>query len=473
MSSANSERITEGSLLKALVSLSFPLFLQNLIQVGQLLIDLFWLGRYSADAVAALGLLYPLMGLLFTFVTAVPFIGTQVLVSQRVGADDDEGANRATASGVTLAVVFGLTAAVVVPLSADSMVTLITAIQPQETAAATVGQLAATYFTIIALGIVVSSTGDVLEASFVARGDSRAALYLSVVTVGANVVFDPLLIFGYGPFPPLGMSGAALATVSGYVAALILALAFNAVGRSGGVVSTDGFRLDFDEYRELVEIGYPKASESLARRSARLFVVSLMFAVGGTVGLGAYIIGSRVSSVASIPAKGFQSATQSIVGQNLGSNQPGRANRTTWLGVGLSMSVLGVFALIQWTVPGMLVNSLAPEAEGELFALAVKFLRITALGYPALGAVYIFQGGFNGARRTKVSFVSSLMQYWLVQVPVALAAKLWLDAGIELIFWGITGSNVIAAVGLGAYYLFLSNRGFHEDAVEAASSTSD
>lgn len=468
----DAERITEGSLLRALVALALPLFLQNLIQVAQLLIDLFWLGRYSEPAVAALGLIYPLTGLLFALIISVPFIGTQVLVSQRFGGDDDAGAKRATATGILLGVVLSLVTALVAWVGAEPFVDLITMSQPGAVAE-NVSGLAATYFTVLALGGVFASTGDVMEASFVARGDSRTALYMSVVTIGVNAVLDPILIFGVGPLPSLGMAGAAFATVAGYVASLGLAVAFNAVGRAGGVVSTVSFGYHREELREIIDIGYPKAAQSFARRTARLFVVSLVFAVGGSVGLAAYIIGSRVSSVASIPATGLQSAVQSVVGQNLGSDQPDRANRATWLGVGLAGVLLGGVAAVQWTIPGVLVDVLAPTAEGELYALAVEFLRILALGYPALGVVYLFQGGFNGARHTRVSFVSSLLQYWAVQVPIAVAVALWLDAGVTAIFWGMTASNVVAAVGLGVYYVLVSNRGLHADAVNVEATAGD
>lgn len=472
MDESNAKRITEGSLPKALFYLTVPLLLQNLIQVLQLLIDLFWLGRHSEAAVAALGLIYPLSGLLFAVTIAIPFIGTQVLVSQRIGSDDAAGARRATAVGLVLALGLSLLGAVVVATTARPLVDLITMTQPSSVASEVAG-LAATYFTIIAFGVVFASTSDVIEASYVARGDSRAALYMSVATIATNAILDPILIFGHGPVPSLGMAGAAIATVTGNVAGLVLALGFNAAGRSGGVISTDAFGTHWEDLREIVHIGYPKASQSLARRTARLFVISLVFAAGGTVGLAAYIIGSRVSAFASIPAYGLQSATQSVVGQNLGADSPDRANRATWIAVGFAAALLGVIGAVQWLIPGTLVTLLAPTADGRLFDLAVTFLKILALGYPALGVVYVLQGGFNGARRTKVSFVSSLLQYWTVQVPVAVAVALWFHASVTAIFWAITGSNVVTALGLAIYYVVVTNRGLHAEAASVQSAPGD
>jgi putative MATE family efflux protein len=472
MAGPTENEITEGSLLKALVSLASPLLLQNFIQVAQLLIDLFWLGRFHAAAVAALGLVYPLTGLLFSVTTAIPFIGTQVLVSQRVGSDDQQGARRATFTGLTAAVGLSVTFGLFVAVVAGPAVNAVTSVQPQASSAEVV-QLAAMYVTVLALGVVFASTGDVMEASFVARGDSRVALYLSVVTVIANAILDPFLIFGYGPVPRLGVKGAALATVGGYLSSLAMAIAFAASGRAGGVVSRTAAAFERSDFRELFDIGYPKAAQSIARRTGRMAVVSIVFATGGAVGLSAYIVGTRVSSVASIPAFGFQQATQSIVGQNLGADQPERANDATWLSVAVTAGILGVIAVIQWSGAGFITTVVAPELQGAGYSLAVQFLRILALSYPALGAVYVLQGGFNGARRTRVSFVTSLAQYWGVQLVVSLVAGVWLGVGVIAVFWSITASNVVAAIGLGLYYWHASGNGMNKRAAKQATDDTD
>jgi putative MATE family efflux protein len=296
---------------------------------------------------------------------------------------------------------------------------------------------------------------------------------MNLLAVGANLALDPLLIFGIGPFPALGIEGAALATVLGSAFGLVLAAGFVLRGRNDGMVSRAAARIDTEEIRELLDVGLPTAGQQVASQSVRIVVVAVVFAAGGAAGLAAYIVGARVATVAFVPAQGLQQATQSVVGQNLGAGNPGRANRTTWLGVSLAVGVLSVVGVLQWLVPGAIATLLVPELSGAAFSLSVTYLEILAYGYPAIGAVYLFQGGFNGARRTRVSFLASVVQYWAIRLPIALLGAFALGFGVNAVFWAVTLSNIAAALGLGWYYRYSARDGMFERATEVAASAAD
>ncbi|EMA31149.1 MATE family efflux transporter, partial [Halobiforma nitratireducens] len=125
---------------------------------------------------------------------------------------------------------------------------------------------------------------------------------------------------------------------------------------------------------------------------------------------------------------------------------------------------------IQWLVPETLSVLFVPDATPAEVEVAARYLEILAYGYWAIGATYLLQAGFNGARRTRTSLVATLLQYWIVRLPIAAGAAVALDLGIEGVFWAVTLSNVVAAIGLGAYYWYETSNGMNVRAVEVAAS---
>ncbi len=460
------EEITDGSLTKALVVLATPLLVQNLVQVLQQVVDIFWLGRLSGDAVAAVGLNFPITGLLATVAVGAS-VGTQVVVSQRAGGDDLEASRRGAVNGAVLGLVAGLVVGLVTALFARDVVGLFGASPNLE-------EMAAAYLAVYALSMPILATSDVLEASFVGWGDSRAALYINVVAVGLNVVLDPLLIFGWGPFPALGVAGAALATATGYAGGLALAVAMAVRGRDGFVVDRTVMEFRRDDVLEIVGVGWPNAGQFLVSQSVRVVMVAIVLVAGGDAGLAAYTIGARVASISFIPAIGLQQAAQSVVGQNLGAGKPTRARQATWTGVAIAGGALTVVGVVQWIVPEPLTHVFVPDVTATGLELTVEYLRILAYGYWAIGAMYLLQGGFNGARRTRTSLVASLLQYWVVRLPIAAAGVYVLEMGVSGVFWAVTLSNVAAAVGLGLYYWHETTNGMNARAAdEATAAASD
>ncbi|EMA43153.1 MATE family efflux transporter [Halococcus saccharolyticus] len=460
------EEITEGSLARALVTLAAPLLVQNLVLVVQQAVDLFWLGRLSSTAVAAVGLALPILALLFALTITAPFVGTQVLVSQRIGGEDVPAARRTAATGLGLALVLGVGGGAVLWASARPLTDLLTLAQGG--AGGEVTRLATVYLGVLALGLPFAAASDAVEGAFIGWGDSRAPLYISIATVAVNLGLDPVLIFGWGPAPALGVQGAAFATVAGYGAGLTLALGLALAGRNGGMYSRAAARFDRDELRELLDVGAPVAGQGAVRQVVRVLIVAIAFAAGGAAGLAAYTVGARIASIAFVPAIGLQQATQSVVGQNLGAELPERARRATYLGVAIAAVGLGVIGAIQWFVPTAIATTFAPELTDRALAFSVDYLRILAYGYPAIGVAYIFEAGFNGARRTRTSFVATVLQFWAVRLPIAAGAGVLLGVGIDAVFWAVTISNISAAIGLALYYRHEMSSGMLQCATERA-----
>ncbi len=466
--------ITEGRLSRALLVLAAPLVAQNLVQVANSAADVFWLGRLGDGAVGAVGLNQPIMALVMVPLMAA-MVGTQVLVSQRIGGENRSDARKAVFHGIALALVSGAVITLLVAPNAGPLVRLLGAgpdVAPQ----------AAAYLSAYMLLFPFTSVSDTVEMGFVGAGDSKTAMYLNFLAIGGNLVLDPLLIFGVWVFPELGVAGAALATVLGYTMSMVLGLYWLAGDHGSISLSLADVGFDLDEFREMVDIGLPSAGQRLASQSVRLVVVAIVTVVGGAAGLAAYTVGARIATIAFVPAQGLQQAGQSVVGQNLGADRPDRARRATWIGVGIAAVALAVIGVVQLLVPELLTQVFVPDISEQGQAYAVRYLEILAYGYWAIGATYMLLAGLNGARRTKTSLIVDLVKYWGIRLPIAVLAlpvglgvgafglsiAPGLGWGMDAIFWAVTGSNVAAALGLAVYFKYATSEGMMRRAADVA-----
>jgi putative MATE family efflux protein len=456
------EEITEGSIARGLALLATPILAQQLVLVGQQVIDVFWVGRLGEAPVAAIGLLAPVVGFLHLG-THVAYTGGQVVVSQRVGAEDREGANRATFQ--SLLVVVGLTLVVATVLVGLAWLFL-DEFAPSEP----VAEYAFAYLTVLAFGNVFPAMSDTFEAGFYGWGDSKTPLYINVGAILLNVALDPFLIFGWWVFPRLGIRGAALATVIAYAVGFFAALGIALSGRHDLTLGRSTVSFDPATTREVLDVGVPRAGQEAARQLARLLVVGFVSVVGGAAGLAAYTVGARVATLAFVPAAAVGAAATSFVGQNLGAENPDRATRATWTAVVAGGLVVGgVVGAVQFAVPEAIALTFVPDISDAGLELAVAYLQILALGYWALGAIKTVEAGFNGASRTSVSMVATILQYWGVRLPVAAGLALLTGLDAVGVFWAVTVSNVAAGVGLCAYFLYSTRDGMLERAAERAS----
>ena len=459
MLETTSEDITEGPLGRVLAALAAPIVAQHLVLIGQTIVDLFWVGRISENAVAAVGLVTPILAFFGIGARAVT-IGGQVLVSQRLGGDDREGARVAAAHALVAVVVVNFLLALVVVGAIEPIVGFFT-----ETEA--VAAYAVSYLSVLAFSKVVSGVSDTIEYVYQGAGDARTPFVLNVIAIAVNIVLDPFLIFGWWLFPELGVAGAALATMIGYAVAVVLGAVTLAGDRTQFSLTREAFQFDRETLRELARIGAPRGGQRGVRQLARVVVVWIVSTAGGAAALTAYTVGARIATVAFVPAASVGSAATTIVGQNLGADRTDRATRVTWLGVGAGVVIIGLVGVIQWLVPGVIVRLFVPEIGSAALEYSVAYLEILAVGYWALGAIHTVEAGFNGAGRTEISMYATSLQYWLVRIPVAAVLAFPLGLGAIGAFWAVTISNVVAAVGMTAYFRYSTASGMLERAADA------
>ncbi len=460
------DEVTSGSIPKSLVLLTLPLFAQNLLSIASEVVDTFWVGRLGDAAVASVGVTFPLLTILFALSFIAPRTGVQVLVSQRHGSENDDAARRAAFHGIVAAAALG---AVVGVLVAPFSELLLTPLTPNENVRA----MAATYLTIQALGLPILAVTAVIDAAYIGWGDTRAAAGLTLVAVAVNLTLDPILILGLGPAPQLEVAGAAIATVLGNLVAAVVGVAM--VLGLWDTFTLDREAVEFDrlEFQVLLGIGLPISGRQVGRDVVRLFMYGIVSAVGGAAGLAAYVIGARIATIAFVPTLGLQEATQTMIGQNLGASQPDRADRTTWVAGAFAGVGLVAIGAAQLAAPGALTTLFVPDAGPETLELSILYLQILAFGYWGIGLMNVFIAAFNGSRHTSVTMVADYLKYWAVRLPVAAVGAYVLDFGVAAAFWGVTISNVVGAIGLGAYYVYTRNNGMLERAAEVAAEPAD
>lgn len=471
------EEITEGSIPRVLAVLAAPLVLQNLVHVANAIVDTFWLGRLGEQEVAAVGLNFPVISIAAAGIVLVA-VGTQITLAQRVGSGEYTEAKHLAATAVALALTVGVIVSGAFFLGADQLMSLLAS-------DAEVAALAAVYLATLMLFYPLAFVSDTIENAFVGWGDAPAAMYINLGMVGTNIVLDPFLIFGIGPFPALGVQGAAVASGIGILVGLSIGIAFAMGFRDSFTLDRRRLRPKSVFIREIIDVGAPITGQRAASDVVRVMIIGLVAVTAGAAGVAAFTVGARVATLAVIPAIGLQQAAQAMIGQNLGADRPDRAFRTTTVGVLFAVVGLTAIGAVQWLFPGLIVDILVPDLTAHGRELSVLYLRILALSYWAIGVSYLLIAGFNAQRRTRTSFVADLIKYWGIRLPIAILAipttvsigllgrsiSPGLGIGIEAIFWAVTVSNVLAALGLLVYFSHSVRKGTFDRAARLASSS--
>ncbi len=435
--------MTSGAITPRLAQLAWPLVLGNLLQTFYTLADIFWVGRVSSDAVAAVSLMFPLSWMFVSTAMGIT-AATIALVSQHVGAGDDRRADRVVAQTMLLTLAVSAVLAALGYALRRELLALIGA----------EGQVfveSLAYIEIIFLSLPFIFLFFAFRASLQGAGDTKTAMWLMVLSAGLNVVLDPFFILGWGPFPAMGTRGAAWATFLARGIAVAAGVYILLRGGFGVRLHLGDLRPDPTVLGRLVTIGYPATIDGWARSFAAVVMAALV-APFGTAAIAAYGIGIRLMSVSWTVSGALGQATATGVGQNLGANTPDRARRVTRVGTGGTMAVLFAVAAACVLFPEPFLRVFIDDPD--VIAEGVVFLRVTAPFWAFFGGTMVIQGAFRGAGQTKVAMALSFLSRWVFRVPIALVlafstlaipgTEIVLDVGPSI---GVVGVWVAYAVG--------------------------
>jgi putative MATE family efflux protein len=402
---------------RAVVMLAVPMVMEMAMESIFAVVDVFWVAHLGADAVATVGLTESMLTMIYTAALGLS-IGATALVARRVGEHDGAGAARAAGQSILLGLfVAGLIAAVAAP-RASRLLALMGA-SPEVIASGS-------GFTRVMLGGNVTIVLlFMLNAVF--RGSGDAAIAMRVLWLGnlLNIALGPCFIFGLGPFPQLGVTGAAVATNIGRGTAVVYQLVVLARGRGRVRMTRRDLRLDLSIMRSVLRLSGSGTIQILIGTASYVGLVRILSAFGSSA-LAGYTIGIRIIVFALLPAFGLSNAAATMVGQNLGAGRPDRAERAVWTAAVYNVCFLGAVGLVFLAAAGPITNLFTDDRVVQAFA--VSCLRIVSLGFVFYAFGMVLTQAFNGAGDTWTPTVINLFVFWLWEIPLAW----WLSVGAGL-----------------------------------------
>lgn len=434
--------MTEGSIVRALFTIAWPIVFANTLHTAYQLIDTFWVGRLGAVAVAAVSVCYPLI-FLFLGVGFGLSIAGSVFVSQFAGARRHDRVNHIAAQILLVMILVALALSALGIAVAGPVLHLIGV-------KGSVFDNARAYLRISYLGLVLSYGFIIFQSLLRGVGEVRFPLYVISTTVLLNAGLDPLFIFGWGPLPGAGVAGAAYATVVTQALAAFVGIAVLFSGRYGIHLRPRDFIPDLPLIRRAVMVGLPASLEQSNRTLGTLMLTFL--ATGfGTIGLATLGLGMRILSFMFIPALGLAMATATIVGQNIGAGNLRRAGEVARLSGWVAFWSLNFVALLFFAFAPHIVRFFVPGDEA-LIASGAEFVHIVSLSFGIIAAQQVLLGAFRAAGGTTTAMVFSMVAMWALQFPISWFLCLHTTLGVTGIWWGFPIGNAIAAALVLAWF---------------------
>jgi len=422
--------LTSGSLVKPLFFLSLPVIITNLLRTAYSLVDTFWVGRLSKEALAAITFSYPIVFLFIALGMGIAVAGS-VLVAQHEGAGDRRDVEYAASQTV----VFSVAVAIVLGIGGYFLVKPVLQILG---ASPDVMPLATEYLHVVTIGLFALFGFSVFIALMRGFGETLTPMLVMLFSVVLNILIDPFLIFGWLWFPRMGIQGAAIATVFCRGLGLLVGLWILFTGRKGLQIHLSDMKPDLKLFKKIFGIGVPASIEGTGRAVS---VNALLSVVGGftTSVVAGYGIGIRVFSTVFLPALAVSRSVETMTGQNIGAGRFDRAERANYFAamvmfVAMTLLGVGVFFFSPFIVSIFTTND-------QVIKVGSEFLKYISLTFGFVGSARVFSGGFRGAGKTMVAAAIAVLTLGVIRYPSALILSG--NLGRTGIWWAFVISNII------------------------------
>ena len=424
--------LTSGDITGKLVRLSLPIMGTSFIQIAYSLIDMIWVGKIGSNAVAAVGTagFYPWLSMAFIMISKV---GGEIKVAQSVGEKNEKDTRYYIKSAIEINIILSFIYSLVLILFRDSLVSFFKLGDLQ------VIRMSQQYLLILGFGMMSYFINPVFTSIFVGLGNSKSPFKINTIGLIANIILDPILIFGIGPIPRMGVIGAALATITANIIVSICFIYLIIKDKSEHFKIKLFREVELPYYKTLFILGTPVALQN-GLFTVFSMVMGVIVASFGPVAIAVQKVGTQIESISWNSCDGFASALSSFVGQNYGAKKIDRINK------GTKYSIVGV------SIWGMLTTAILVFLGAPIFKLfinesdavikGVDYLKI--LGYSQLFMCFeiTVSGIFKGLGRTYIPSITIAVLTGL-RIPMAIVLSKPEILGLNGIWWSITMSSII------------------------------
>ena len=426
---------TSGSIDRAIILLSIPMVLEMAGESIFAVVDAFFVSKIGPDAVATVGITETMLTLVYSLAIGVSAAATP-LIARRAGQGDPPAGSRAAAQtillGTSISILLGIFGWIYAPEILRFMG------GSEELIENGVGFTRIMFGTNIAIVLLF-----LLNAIFRGAGDASIAMQSLWIANAINIVLDPCLIFGLGPFPEMGIQGAAVATSIGRGAGVVFQLFILLNGRSILKIMRSYWRPRLDIIWRLIKVSAGGTGQFIFGPGRRIFLMPILGKLGRGGG-GGYTIAIRLLILTILPSWGMSNAAATLVGQNLGAGEPARAERSAWRTAFFNMIFLLIVSVTYFVFAPQLIGIFTDEKN--VLDAGVQSLRIISLGYIFFAYGMVLGQAFNGAGDTRTPTLLNFIGFWLLEIPLAYALAVSLSWGPEGVFWAVAISESTLAI---------------------------
>ena len=426
---------TEGPIGRAIILLAIPMVMEMLMESLFAVVDIFWVAHLGANAVATVGLTESMLALVYTAAMGLS-IGVMAMVARRIGEKNPAGAAEAATQGISLGVIVAAVFGVLGAVFAPRLLALMGA-SPEVIATGS------GYTRVMLGGNMVIVLLFLINATFRGAGDAAIAMRVLWLANWINILLGPCLIFGLGPFPQLGVRGAAIATTIGRGTGVLYQIYRLTRGDGRIAIGREQLQLRPAVMRTLLRLSGSGTFQVLVGTASWIWLMRIISTFGATAVAG-YTIGIRILIFALLPSWGLANAAATMVGQGLGAKKPERAERAVWIAGMYNMVFLGGVGLLFVALANPIVSLFTKDAA--VAPVAVACLRIVSYGYLFYAWGMVLTQSFNGAGDTWTPTWLNLFCFWLWEVPLAYALAVRFGFGPTGVFVAITISFSTLAV---------------------------
>lgn len=434
--------LTEGNITSTLVKLAIPIMATSFTQMAYNMMDMIWLGRVGTNAVAAVGT----AGFFTWFGSAIfmmPKIGAEVGVAQSLGKDDIDGAKKYASHTIKIDIIAAILYSLLLIVFRHKIIAFF------DLGDLEVIEMATDYLLIISIGLVFYFLNPVFTGIFNGSGNSTTPFKINVIGLIINMVLDPLLIMGVGPFPKMGIRGAALATI---IAQFIVTLVFVIIGKGKSNLfdNLNIFqKLEKDYLKTIFKLGLPSSVQTALFASIAM-VIAKIIAQWGPTPIAVQKVGSQIESISWMTAGGFSTAISAFVGQNYGAGKWDRIKEGYRKGL-LIVGSIGLFASCLLIFGAGPIFKLFIPKDKEALKMGITYLRILGISQFFMAIEIGTQGAFNGLGRTiPPSFVGILFNGLRIPASLILSST---SLGLNGVWWSISISSVFKGIILVSWYI--------------------